>query len=331
MNIYVATPNGKERESFLPTENIEFLESLGSVVWNESSKHLTPDQLRDALPNVDVVVCGWGCPRFTDEVLQKANRLKLIAYTCGSVSNLVSDALYKRGIHVVCGNEAFARSVAEGTMAYMLTALRNIPYISRHTQERGWAPKVHLGETLLDQTVGIVGYGAISRYLLDMLRPFNVKIKLYSSHLTDEQAQKLGVQKASLEEIFSTCKVVSLHCARNPQNYHLIHSGLLAMLCDGAVLVNTARGDVIDEPALIREAQTGRIRVILDVYEQEPLPMDSGLRGLDNVILMPHQGGPTVDRRPAAARLVLDDIYRFKMGMPMENLISASRAAMMTH
>lgn len=331
MNIYVATPKGKERDTFLPKENIDFLESLGNVAWNESSSHLTPEKLREALPDVDVVVCGWGCPRFTEEVLEKANRLKLIAYTCGSVSNLVSDALYQRGIRVVCGNEAFARSVAEGTLAYMLTALRNIPYISNYTQEKGWAPRIHLGDSLLDQTVGIVGYGAISRYLLDMLRPFNVKVKLYSGHMTDEQAQELGVQKASLEEIFSSCKVVSLHCARNPQNYHLINARLLSMLQDGAVLVNTARGDVIDEQALICEARTGRFRVVLDVYEQEPLPMESGLRGLENVILMPHQGGPTVDKRPAAARLVLDDIDRFQRGIPMQNEISASRAAMMTH
>ena len=331
MNIYVATPKGKERDSFLPKENIDFLESLGSVAWNESAEHLTPEQLRDALPDVDVVVCGWGCPRFSAEVLEKANRLKLVAYTCGSVSNLVSDELYRRGIRVVCGNEAFARSVAEGTLAYMLTALRNIPYISRHTQEKGWAPKAQLGETLLDQTVGIVGFGAISRYLLDMLRPFNVKIKVYSGHMTEEQALALGVEKTSLEEIFSTCKVVSLHCARSPKNYHLIDANLLSMLQNGAVLVNTARGDVIDEHALIREAQTGRFRAILDVYEQEPLPMESGLRGLDNVILMPHQGGPTVDRRPEAARLVLDDILRFQSGAPLENEISPSRAAMMTH
>jgi phosphoglycerate dehydrogenase-like enzyme len=103
------------------------------------------------------------------------------------------------------------------------------------------------------------------------------------------------------------------------------------MLRDGAVLVNTARGDVIDEEALAKEAATGRIRVVLDVYEEEPLSMSSSLRGMDNVILMPHKGGPTQDLRPDAARIVLEDVARFQRGEPMQNEISPSRAKMMTH
>lgn len=331
MNIFVSIPKGEVRDTFLTKENVALLETLGTVRWNETEEYLNAEQLRDALPGVDVVVCAWGTPCFTEEVLKKADRLKLIAYTCGSVANLVSDALYERGIRVVCGNEAFASSVAEAAMAYILTALRDIPYVSRYMQENGWRGSSRIGRALLGATVGIVGYGAISKHLLKMLRPFDVKIKLYSRHMTPEQAQSLGVQKASLEEIFSTCKVVSLHCARNPHNYHLIDGKLLAMLPDDSVLVNTARGDIIDEAALAEEVRKGRLYVVLDVYEQEPLPRESKLRGLDNVILMPHCGGPTLDRRYAAARLVIDDIRHLKNGEPLENEISPTRAAMMTH
>ena len=103
------------------------------------------------------------------------------------------------------------------------------------------------------------------------------------------------------------------------------------MLRDGAVLINTARGDVIDEEARAREAATGRIRAMLDVYEEEPLRMDSPLRGMENVILMPHKGGPTQDKRRDAGRIVLEDIARFQKGEPLQNEISPSRAKMMTH
>lgn len=331
MNIFVAIPQGEIRQSFLDSENVAFLESLGRLTWNESADFLTPEQLRDKLVDVDVLVCAWGTPQLDAYVLQKANRLKLVAYTCGSVANVVSDAMYAKGIRIVCGNEVFARSVAEGTIAYMLCGLRFLPYNIRYMQENGWKPASRTTFALTDQTVGIIGYGAISRYLLEMLRPFGVKVKLYSGHMTQEQAQALGVQKASLEEIFSTCKVISLHSARNAKNYHMIDEHLLSLIQKDALLVNTARGDIIDEEALVRQVQTGRFRAVLDVYEEEPLSMESGLRGLDNVILLPHQGGPTFDRRCAAGRVVLEDIQRLQQGLPLQNEISPSRAAMMTH
>lgn len=331
MNIYVSIPKGEIRETFLNSENVAFLETLGTLTWNDSCEYLTGDQLRDQLVDIDVLVCGWGTPCLTDEVLSKANRLKLVAYVAGSVANVVSDAMYNRGIRIVCGNEAFARSVAEAAVAYMLCARRYIPFYSSYIQEHGWKSPVNYGRALNDQTVGIVGYGSISRYLLELLRPFRVKIKLYSGHMTEEQASALGVEKASLEEIFSTCKVISLHCARNAKNYHMIDERLLRMMQNEAVLINTARGDIIDEEALIRVAREGKIRTMLDVFEEEPLPMNNGLRGLDNVILMPHCGGPTYDKRCDAARLVLDDILRLQQGLPLQNEVSAVRAATMTH
>jgi len=331
MNIYVAIPEGDTRSTFLTDDNVAFLETLGRLTWNDTGDYLTPDQLAHALRDVDVLVCGWGTPSLTEDMLRYANRLKLVAYVCGSVANVATDAMYAKGIRILSGNEAFAVSVAEGTIAYMLCALRYIPFYVNHMRTEGWNSEKNYSYGLLGKTVGLVGYGAITRHLLGLLRPFGVKIKLYSGHMTAEEAAKLGVEKATLEEIFSTCEVVSLHCARNAQNYHLVDSRLLSLLRDGAVLINTARGDVIDEEALAREAATGRIRAMLDVYEEEPLRMDSPLRGMENVILMPHKGGPTQDKRRDAGRIVLEDIARFQKGEPLQNEISPSRAKMMTH
>lgn len=331
MNIFVSIPLGKNRDTFLTAENVAFLETLGTLTWNNTEEYLNAEQMCDALENIDVLVCGWGTPKLTDEVLSKANRLKLVAYVAGSVANVVSEAMYSREIRIVCGNEAFARSVAEASLAYMLCALRYIPYYNSQMQNGLWKTEASYGRALNDQTIGIIGYGAISKYLLDLLRPFNVKILLYSGHMTQEQAGNLGVQKASLEEIFSTCKVISVHTARSAKNYHMIDERLLRMMQDEAVLVNTARGDIIDEEALIRVAREGKLRAILDVFEEEPLPANSGLRGMDNLILMPHCGGPTIDKRCDAARLVLDDILRLQQGVPLQNEIVAARAATMSN
>ena len=331
MNIYVAIPEGIVRDTFLTEENVRYLESLGTVKWNGRGRNCTPEELAEDLVDMDVCVGCWGLCKFDETILAKANRLKLIAYVGGSVNYFVTDAMYARGIRVVCGNDAFAESVAEGTLAYMMSALRRIPQTVRYFDEKGWPTVYTRTESMLDQTVGIVGLGAISRYLIGMLKPFRAKIKIFSNHTTDEEAAALGVQKASLEEIFSTCKIVSIHWARTPQNYHRINDGLLSLLKPDSVLINTARGDIIDEEALGRHLQAGHFRAVLDVYEEEPLPEDSTLRHLENAILMPHRGGPTTDRRHYAALLALKDIEHLQKGEKLENEISPARAAMMTH
>lgn len=332
MKIFVEMPKDKTTATFMTPENIALLESLGEVTWNESDTHLTPEQLRDALEGVEVCVCGWGVPKFDEVVLEKADKLRHIAYVAGSVANLVTDEMYAKGIRISCGNEGFAESVAEGTMAHILASLRRLKeYDARKTTTPWWDPNDFAPERLIEQTVGIVGYGAIARHLLKMLKPFRVKVKLYSRHTTEEQAAALGVQKATLEEIFSTCKVVSLHCAQSPETFHMVDDRLLSMMPQGALLVNTSRGSVIDEAAMARHVADGHIRVSLDVYEREPPLPDSPLRQLpDSLIMQPHLGGPTLDYRPVAARYALEDIIRLEKGEPLEHEVTASRSKTMS-
>lgn len=138
------------------------------------------------------------------------------------------------------------------------------------------------------------------------------------------------MQKDPLTNFVSSCDIVSLHCARNAQNYHMVNDELLSKMKPGALLVNTARGDIIDESALAAHLKAGRIRAILDVYEIEPLPIDSELRHLDNCVLIPHMGGPTIDRRRDAARIALEDIQNYKENLPLKHEVSRARAAQMT-
>ena len=331
MKILVETPAGIVRDTFFTPENIRILNSLGIVMWNDSGKHLSAHALRDALEDVDAIVCSWGIHRFDSFVLEKANRLKVIAYVCGSVNHIVTDEVFDRGIHVLSGNEEFARSVAEGILCYMLVALRRIPQTVQSFSEKGWPSEYTVNESLLEQNMGIVGLGAISRYLIGYLKPFDVRIKLFSNHTTAEEAAALGVQKASLEEIFSTCKIISINSARSPKNYHMISDELMGHLKPDSLLFNTSRGDLIDEKAMAEHLKQNHFRAILDVYEEEPLPMGSPLWGMENAILIPHQGGPTTDRRAAAARIVIEDIRNMLEGRPLKQEISCSRAATMTH
>lgn len=305
------------------------LEAIGDVQWNESNAQYSSAQLGEKLKDIDICVTGWGVAIFDEAVLAHANRLKLIAHTGGSVRPYVSDAAYEKGIRVVSGNYIFAQSVAEGVIAYTLASLRDIPKFSSELKQGVW-PSGFYNRGLLNKTVGIVGYGMIAKILVDMLLPFHVKVKVYSRHLSQEEMDAKGMQKADLQEIFSTCDIVSIHSGMTKENYHLITEELLSSMQEGALLVNTARGAVIDEAAMCRVLARKNIFAALDVYETEPLPADHPLLKLDNALLMPHMGGPTIDRRLVVTQSVIDDMERFLRGEPLQYEISKAYAAKMS-
>lgn len=314
MNILVTIPKGAMRDTFIPPEVAERINSLGNAVWNNTEENWSSNDLKEKLKNIDVCISGWGSAQYDENALQYADKLKIIAHTGGSAANLVSEEVFNRNIRVISGNWFFAQSLAEGTLAYMLSSLRDIPYYNNEVHQGHWKNDNYYNEGILDQTVGLIGFGMTAQILVNMLKPFNVKIKVFSEHKTDEIYKEYGVQRASLEEIITTCKIISVHMAQRADTYHIINRELLKKISDGSILVNTSRGSLIDEQALAEELSTGRFKAILDVYEIEPLPADSKLRGLKNVILIPHMGGPTIDRRISCTQGILDDIERFVRG-----------------
>ncbi len=314
MNILVSIPKGVMRDTFITENVVNRINSMGKVVWNDTEANWSSEELQDKLRDIDVCICGWGSSVFNDVALRYADRLKIIAHTGGSASNFITKEIFDKGIKVVSGNWFFAQSLAEGTLAYMLSSLRDIPYYNNEVHEGRWRNNEFYNEGILDQTIGLIGFGMTAQILVSMLKPFNVKIKVYSEHKTDEIYKEFGVARASLEEIITTCKIISIHMAQREDTYHIINRELLQKIPDGSILINTSRGSLIDEEALADELSSGRFKAALDVYEIEPLPKESRLRGLQNVILIPHMGGPTIDRRKSCANGILDDIERFYKG-----------------
>lgn len=305
MKVFVTMANGVVRDSFIPEDVKAQINAMGEVRWNSLPRELKEDELIEAIGDAEAVIAGWGSAKYTARVLDHAKNLKAILYTGGSVATLVDDAAYDRGVRVLSGNELFAQSVGESVIAYALTALRKIPEFRKIVSEGGWKAADYYNEGLLGQKVGLVGFGAVARHTARLLRPFGVELYINADHVSEEEAASYGAQKASLEKIFSECKVVSIHWARTPETYHGIDERLLSMLREDSLLINTARGECIDEPVLIRMLQEGRFRAVLDVYEVEPPTPDSPLRSLPNVVSMPHMGGPTVDRRPFVTRALV--------------------------
>ena len=313
------------------------LEQVGDVHYMKFSNQ--PDEikvLKSCIHDIDVLFTNWGVSAarsgFDSEFYAAANKLSIIAHTGGSVADLISDDIKRRSdLVLLSGNKYYAESVAQGTICYMLMAERKLYHIMKETESNGWCSQVFT-EGLRGKTIGLLSFGMIAKNVAKMLQVFNCRVKVHSSHgLSEEELKKYRIESCTIEEMFSTCDIVSIHSGLTPDTYHIVNKKLLSMMKDHALLVNTSRGAVIDEAALELEVKSGRIRVVLDVMEKEPLPMCSGLRGLDNVYIIPHQGGPTTDLYPAVTHGLIDDIERYYSGnYDLENQISISYARNMT-
>jgi phosphoglycerate dehydrogenase-like enzyme len=164
-----------------------------------------------------------------------------------------------------------------------------------------------------------------------MLHAFGVKIMLYSSYPPDEEyCKKYNITKASLNEVFSSCKIVSLHSAQSRRTMGMIGKEQFDLLQDGALFINTARGKIVKEEEMIEALKEKRFTAVLDVFDSEPLAVDSPLRTLDNVYTMPHVAGPTHDKRPHIAGAIINNIIKFERGEEPELEISKSTASRMT-
>ena len=330
MHIVISMPDDPTRASFIPVEEMAAIQRMGTVWTNDSQQRLTPDIWAKVLPEAHAVITGWGAPCFDESLMQYAPNLKIIAHTGGSVATMAHRAIYDAGVHLVSANEVYAQSVAEGVIGYIMAAQRSIPYWSNVMREGGWGRQGdHPTRALLEKNVGLIGFGAVCRYLTPMLAAFSCRVSAYDPFVDEARMAAFGVRKVSLEEAMNN-DIVSLHAPKTPETNGLIGAAQLALMPDGALLVNTARGNQLDEKALSAEVASGRLRCMLDVYEPEPPAEDHPLRTQDGSLLIPHMAGPTIDRRPAATRFVLAEIARVFAGETPLHAIPYEYAMRMT-
>jgi phosphoglycerate dehydrogenase-like enzyme len=245
----------------------------------------------------------------------------------------VSDAVWERGVRVISGFDYFSESTAEGAIAYMLAALRRIPfYTDRLKRGRIWSCEGDATDGLIYKSVGIISYGGVGRHIVKKLSVFNVDISVYDIvDIDQEEKQRYGFRQSSLEQIFSECDVISLHTPYNCNTHHMIDDRLLSLIKPGALFVNTARGPVVDQAALTEHLKRGDFFAALDVYEKEPIDMDDPLLDLDNVLMLPHQGGVTTNLRRVLTRdLLIESADFVDRGIPLKNEVSPAYAKNMS-
>lgn len=276
----------------------------------------TDPRLRDVLARTEVLVTGWGCPRLDGAALDAAPKLRAVLHSAGSVKGFVTPDLWSRDIAVSSAAVANAVPVAEYTLAAILLAGKDA-FVARDRlrTERafpGWGFVPGIGNH--GRRVGVIGASRIGRRVIELLRPFDLRVSLSDPYVDEAGAAALGVPLLPLDELLRTCDVVSVHAPETPETHHLIGRRELALMPEGAVLINTARGGLVDHDALIAELRAGRLSAVLDVTDPEPLPTDSALYDLPNAFITPHLAGSQGNEVARLGRTVAEEAERWTAG-----------------
>ena len=315
---------------FLSDRHLDDLDTVGRLLNRDAIGDWSADGVDDLLAEAEVIVGHWGMPYVDESVLDRAPKLGLVTYAAGTVKWSVGEAVFDRGVRVTSGANANAEPVAEFTLATILFVNKDVfwqrdvgrdPSIASH---RTAAPTV--GNW--NKTIGIVGASIIGRRVIELLAPFpRLRVVLYDPYVSAEEATALGVEKLELDELCAAAHVVSIHAPDIPETRGMIRAPQLAAMRDGATLVNTARGALVDTDALVAECEAGRLSAVLDVTEPEPLPDDHPLRRLPNVYLTPHLAGSQGTELGRMSEYAVEEVRRFAAGEAPMNGITKERLA----
>ena len=281
--------------------------------------------MREQLGQAEACFTCWGTPPMTKEVLDSAPALKLILHGAGTPKAIVTDEVWARGIRVATAAPVIAIDVAETALGGIIYCLKHFREYDAIVRDGRWSGKYNGSEEnpvnalkpslkrlnwLL--TVGVVGASHVGRNMIRFLQPFGVNILLYDPCVSRDMARELGVTAVSLEELMGAGDVVTVHAPQLPTTNGMITAAHLASMKDGALFVNTSRGTVVDQAALLAELKSGRLNAYLDVFEEEPLPEDNEFIRLDNVLLTPHMsGGHTVNGGFERGNYIVNQLLRY--------------------
>lgn len=273
----------------------------------EIATGLSEDELAEKVVGFDAIAVR-SKPRVTTKILENAKDLKLVARAGVGLDNIDLETCKEKGIKVVNSPTALSESVAELVFAMILSFNRNIVKADNSMKKGLWEKKNLKGTEVHGKTIGIVGFGRIGSHIAKIANGYGMKVLAFDVNKDDVLAAKLGVEYKELDELIRASDYLTLHVPLIPQTRGMISMPQLEMMKDNALLINTARGGVVNEDDLFKALSNGIIRgACLDVYENEP-PKDSPLAGLDNVLMTPHIGASTAEAQTKAGIIIAQKI-----------------------
>jgi D-3-phosphoglycerate dehydrogenase len=269
-----------------------------------------PDQLADALAGAHALVVR-SSTRVTDALMERAPGLKVVARAGMGVDNIDVAAATNRGIAVLNTPGANAISAAEHTFALLLSLLRRVPWALQSVQRGQWQRQLFSGTELYGKTLSALGLGRIGRHVVRIANGFGMHVLAFDPYVSSESATQLRVGLVSLRDALSKADVVTLHLPLTDDTRLIVNGTNLALMKPTAVLINTARGGLIDDAALVAALNQGKLAgAALDVFAAEPLPADSPLRTSDRILLTPHVAASTVEAQARVSLEICEAVHR---------------------
>jgi phosphoglycerate dehydrogenase-like enzyme len=277
-------------------------------------------EVTGVLGEMEVLLTGWHCPLLDAAALDRMPKLRAVLHAAGSIKAHVTKEVFRRGIAVSTAADANAQPVAEYTLGMILLSGKGAFRLQHdYRRRRAALDLINAYPTIGNngRRVGIVGASRIGRRVIELLRPFDVTVCVFDPYLSRVEASQLGITQAGLDELLAHSDVVSLHAPSLPETRHLLDRRRLALIPDGATLINTARGALVDTAALANELASGRIFAVLDVAEPEILAASDPLYDLPNVVLTPHIAGALGNELPRLGRSAVSELRRLAASQPL--------------
>jgi len=302
----------------------ELVRQLGEIAClldEEPMTRFDDERSKRLLAEAEILVTGWGAPLIDEAALAAAPRLRFIMHAAGTVKGIVDDCVFDAGVTVSHAAAANALPVAEFTLAAIIFAGKQVfRFRELYAADKGRIRSERLlGQPIgnYQRTVGIVGASRIGRRVIELLRPFDYRLLLFDPLVSEGAASALKVEKIDLDNLMAYSDIVSLHAPSLPETRHMIDARRLSLMKHGATLINTARGALIDEAALIDRLKAGAIHAIIDVTDPEVPQKDSPLYDLPNLFLTPHIAGAIGFERTRLGEMAVEEIARFVEGRPL--------------
>jgi D-3-phosphoglycerate dehydrogenase len=304
----------------LSKEAVEILEKEKEFKVDVNTK-LTPEELKKVIKDYDALLVR-SATKVTKDVIEAAGKLKIIGRAGVGLDNVDVDAASKKGIIVVNTPAGNTISTAEHTISMMLALTRNIPQADLSVKKGEWERKKFMGVELYGKTLGIVGLGRIGTEVAKRALSFGMKVMAYDPFLSADKAKDLGIELVDLKTIYKSADYITVHTPLTDETKHMISEKEFALMKKNVRLINCARGGIIDEDALVKAIETGKVAgAAFDVFEEEP-PKNSKLIKLDKVVLTPHLGASTEEAQMNVAIDVANTVRDALLGCGVKNAVN---------
>ncbi|WP_222836671.1 hydroxyacid dehydrogenase [Beutenbergia cavernae] len=278
------------------------------------------------LGGVAVLITGWGSPPVDVELLDSMPNLELVVHAAGTVKDHLAIDVWERGIRVSSAATIVNSPVSKFTVAAIILAAKRALPLARQYSEHGFGTRREkIGSSVFDRTVGVVGASRIGRDVIRELTELGLEVLVYDPLLEPAEAGRLGATSVGIDDLCRRSDIVTVHAPSLPSTHRLLDARRLALLADGSIVINTARGRLIDTDALTAECATGRIDAVLDVTDPEPLPPEHPLLRMPNVLVTPHIAGANGADAELIGHFVADELERYCAGMPLVGLVDPGR------